>query len=99
MKIEVTGFSHMAGNSKKTGEPYNMARLFRLTKIRSWKNDNGQSYVAGFESTDNGALDVDTSKSELVQGLLGLTYPRALELTLEPHPEDPTRNIVVAFKG
>jgi len=97
MKVEVTGFSNAQGNSKSDGSPYHIARLYRLSKIRGWKNDRGESVAAGFESTDRGAMEVATNDPALISALLRVDYPTQLNLKFEPHPDDPTRNIVVGF--
>lgn len=98
MKMKITGFSHAKGKAKTSGKPYEMARLFRLTEIRPWKNENGESRCAGFETNERSTLDVYSDDTQLVNNLLLIQYPAELDLTFEPHPEDPTRNIVVGFK-
>jgi len=96
MKIEITGFSHSKGTSDKgRGKPYEMGRLFRLNSIRAWKNDFGESKVAGFSADERAALDIDCSRAGLVNKLLSCSYPQSMELIVEPHPDDPMRNIVV----
>lgn len=98
MKMQITGFSHSSGRSAKSGKPYDMARLNRLTEIRPWKNDNGEGRCAGYETNERQTLEVYTGDKTLINNLLLLDYPAELDLTFEPHPEDPTRNIVTAFK-
>ena len=97
MKMQITGFSHSSGISAKNRKPYEMARLNRLTQIRPWKNENGESRCAGFETNERATLDVYADDKNLVNSLLLVNYPAELDLTFEPHPEDPTRNIVVGF--
>jgi hypothetical protein len=95
MRIEVTGFSHSHGISKQgKGEEYTICRLFRLTEIRGWKNDHGESVTVGFEATDRNALNVD-AKPNLIEQLKSYTYPITLELQVAPDPRDEMRNIVV----
>jgi len=98
MIFNVTGFSHMKGVSKRNNKPYEMARLFRLTELRAWENDNGRSRVAGYQTDDQTAFDVFTGQERVINDLLLVNYPCELDLTFEPHPEDPTRNIVTGFK-
>ncbi len=98
MKMQITGFSHSAGISAKNRKPYEMARLSRLTEIRAWKNDNGESRVAGFETNERHTLEVYTGELKLINDLLLVSYPTELDLTFEPHPDDPTKNIVTGFK-
>jgi hypothetical protein len=98
-KVAVTGFSHMKGTAKASGKPYEMARLFRLTEIRDWKNDLGQSQSVGYETNDRNYLDVDITDPKLVNKMLSFpfeqTKPLILDLVLEPHPDDPMRNLIV----
>ena len=96
MKFDITGFSYAKGNSKTTGKPYEMARLFRLTEIRAWKNDHGECVVNGFHTDERNAFDVH-SDQKLLKDLQLVTFPCQLDLTFEPSPEDPTRNVVTAF--
>lgn len=98
MRINVTGFSHMKGNSKSTGKPYEMARLYRLTEIKAWENELGRSRCAGFETNERKVLEVDIQDSKLADFLLGISYPVDLEISLEPNPEDPMRNLIVGAK-
>jgi len=98
MIFNVTGFSHMKGVSKRNNKPYEMARLFRLAELRAWQNDNGCSRVAGYQTDDQTAFDVFTGQERVINDLLLIKYPCELDLTFEPHPEDPTRNIVTGFK-
>lgn len=98
-KVAVTGFSHMKGISKKDSKPYEMARLFRLTEIRDWKNDLGKSQSVGYETNERNFLDVDIRDPKLVEKMLGFpfeqTKPLILDLVLEPHVDDPMRNVIV----
>jgi len=98
MKFKITGFSHMKGISKRTNKPYEMARLLRLSELRAWRNENGEGRCAGFETSDQSIFDVYTGEERLINDLLLIKYPCELDLTFEPHPEDPTRNIVTGFK-
>lgn len=98
MKFKVTGFSHSKGNAKTTGKPYNMAKLSRLSEIRPWKNDNGEGRAAGYHTDERAQFDVYADDIRLVNDLLLVRYPCEMDLTFEPHPEDPTRNIVTAFE-
>lgn len=98
MKFNITGFSHSKGNAKATGKPYNMAKLQRLSELRPWKNDNGEGRCAGFHTDERNGFDVYTGDTQLVNNLLLVKYPCTMDLTFEPHPEDPTRNIVTAFE-
>ena len=99
MKIAITGFSHMKGISKNTGKPYEMARLYRLSPLMPWKNDNGEGRSAGFETNERKVLEVDIKDGELVEKLLKIHFQhdRAtwMEIDLEPNPDDPMRNIIV----
>lgn len=97
MKFNITGFSHSKGNAKSTGKPYNMAKLHRLVEVRPWKNENGEGRAAGFHTDERSSFDVYTDDVRLVNDLLLSKYPCVMDLTFEPHPEDPTRNIVTAF--
>lgn len=97
----VTGFSGASGVSQKgQGKPYQIGRLFRLTPIREWKNDHGQNQAAGFHADERGALDIDLGRPQLVNKLLSLQgqYPCDLEIEVEPHPEDPLKNVIVDFE-
>ncbi len=98
MKMQITGFSHSAGISAKNRKPYEMARLNRLTEIFAWKNDNGESRTAGFETNERHTLEVYTDDKKLINDLLLVSYPVELDLTFEPSPDDPTKNVVTAFK-
>ncbi len=98
MLFKITGFTHSKGISGKTGKPYDMAQLHRLSEIRPWKNDNGEGRAAGFHTDERAAFSVFTGDPKLVSNLLLITYPCEMDLTFEPHPEDPTRNVVTGFK-
>lgn len=98
MIFDVTGFSHMKGVSKLTNNPYEMARLFRLSPLRAWENEKGRSRVAGFQTDEKTAFDVFTGQERVINDLLLVNYPCQLDLTFEPHPEDPTKNVVTGFK-
>lgn len=98
MLRNIIGFSFMEGVGKDSKKPYAMARLNHLTPIKSWKNENGHSSVAGFECNDRLAFNVDVTNQALIHRFLGLEYPVDLDLTFEPDPENPTRNIVTDFK-
>lgn len=98
MKFKITGFSHSKGNAKATGKPYNMAKLQRLVEIRPWKNENGEGRAAGYHTDERTGFDVYSEDVQLVNKLLMASYPCTMELTFEPHPDDPTRNIVTNFE-
>lgn len=98
MIFNCTGFTHSKGIAKTSGKPYNMAKLFRLSEIKPWKNDNGEGRAAGYHTDDRSSFDVYVGDDKLVQNLLLVNYPAHLDLNFEPHPEDPTRNIVTGFK-
>lgn len=94
----VTGFSDTQGVAKKgAGRPYKIGRLFRLTPIRGWENEHGRQITAGFYADERGALDIDLERHGLATKLLALEehYPCDLEIIVEPHPEDPLKNIIV----
>ena len=98
MIIFITGFSHSKGIAKNTQKPYNMARLYRLSEIRTWQNDLGIGRAAGFLADDKSGFDVNILDERLLNDLLLIKYPCELDLNFEPHPEDPTRNVVSGFK-
>lgn len=94
----VTGFSGAQGVSQKgQGRPYQIGRLFRLVPLKDWKNDHGYSQSAGFQADDRNALDIDLGRPQLVQKLMSLKehYPCHLEIEVEPHPEDPLKNVII----
>ncbi len=97
MIFNCTGFTHSKGVAKTSGKPYNMARLFRLAEIKPWKNDNGEGRSAGYQTDDRTSFDVFVGDDKLINQLLLINYPANLDLQFEPHPEDPTRNVVTAF--
>lgn len=98
MKFRITGFSHSKGNAKTTGKPYNMGKLQRLVEIRAWRNDNGEGRAAGFHTDERSGFDVHVDDIQLVNQLLLVGYPCNMDLGFEPHPDDPTRNIVTSFE-
>jgi len=93
----VTGVSDVQGTSAKNGKTYSIGRLFRLTPMKDWKNDNGRALVAGYVADERGALDIDLSNQNLVGKLFSLEehFPTDLEIKVQPHPDDPLRNIIV----
>lgn len=93
---QVTGFSSAQGVSNKgQGKPYQIGRLFRLSPIKDWKNDHGASESAGFKADERDALDIDLGRPALVRKLLAVSYPADLNIVIEPHPEDPLKNVIV----
>lgn len=99
MKIICTGFSHSKGLSKTSQKPYNMARLFHLTSIKSWKNDFGECVCNGYITDDRNAFDVNVQDDELIRKLLLVNFndQSLLDLEFAPNPENPTRNIIIGF--
>lgn len=99
MKMDwVIGFQDQQGISKKgQGEPYQMGRLYVLRPLRSWKNEHGRCNSHGFVGDEYGVMEVDLMRPGLVKKIEELSshFPCALELTLEPNPQNPMRNIVV----
>ena len=92
----VTGFTDIQGTSQKgQGKPYSIGRLFRLTPIKEWKNEHGRAIVKGFHADERGALDIDLGRPTLVRKLMDFQYPLDLEIVVEPHPEDPLKNVIV----
>ena len=92
----VTGFTDIQGTSQKgQGKPYSIGRLFRLTPIKEWKNEHGRAIVQGFHAEERGALDIDLGRPTLVRKLMDFQYPLDLEIVVEPHPEDPLKNVIV----
>ncbi|MDF2186301.1 hypothetical protein O1O06_16290 [Grimontia hollisae] len=97
LRLLIAGFSHAAGIGKESNKPYDMCNLHNLTPIRGFKNERGEGHGFGFETNDRSRLPVKRSP-ELVAKLEAVQYPAVLELSVEPHPEDPLRNIVVDAK-
>lgn len=92
----VTGFADIQGTGQKgKGKPYSIGRLFRLNPIREWENEHGRAKAAGFNADEMGALDIDLGRPPLVRKLMDFQYPLDLEITVEPHPEDPLKNVIV----
>lgn len=94
----VTGFTDIQGVSEKgKGRPYQIGRLFRLTPIKEWKNDNGRAECNGFHADERSALDIDLGRPQLVRKLKALQFNPMLdlEIVVEPHPEDPLKNVIV----
>lgn len=92
----VTGFTDIQGTSQKgQGKPYSIGRLFRLTPIKEWENEHGRAKTSGFSADERGALDIDLGRPALVKKLMEFQYPLDLEITVEPHPEDPLKNVIV----
>lgn len=94
----VTGFTDIQGTAQKgKGKPYSIGRLFRLTKIFEWKNEHGRAEAVGFQADERNALDIDLQRPNVVTKLKSFAdkYPLDLEVELEPHPEDPLKNVIV----
>lgn len=94
----VTGFSDIQGIAQKgTGKPYQIGKLFRLVPLREWKNEHGRAQCVGFYADERNSLDIDLGRPKLVQKLKALEhkYPLDLEIIVEPHPEDPLKNVIV----
>lgn len=94
----VTGFTDTQGVAQKgTGKPYKIGRLFRLTPIKGWENEHGRQITAGYNAEERMSLDIDLNRQGLASKLLALQehYPCDLEIIIEPHPEDPLKNIIV----
>jgi hypothetical protein len=97
----VTGFSSASGVAQKgQGKPYQIGRLFRLVPIKDWKNDHGSSESVGFKADERDALDIDLGRPALVAKLKQIRFDPVvdLEIDVEPHPEDPLRNVIVDVK-
>ena len=95
----IVGFRDTQGISKKgTGSKYQIGRLYWLKPMKGWENEHGRSLATGFSAEERDAMDIDLSKNELVTALLNATYPCDMDAVVEPHPEDPLRNIIVSLK-
>lgn len=94
----VTGFSDSQGVAQKgQGKPYKIGRLYRLVPIYEWKNDHGRQEAFGFCADDRGALEIDLERPNVANKLRSFRdkYPLDLDVVLEPHPEDPLKNVIV----
>lgn len=97
LRLLIAGFSHAAGIGKESNKPYDMCNLHSLMPIRGFKNERGEGHGFGYETNDRSRLPVKRTP-ELVAKLEKMQYPAVLELSVEPHPEDPLRNIVIDAK-
>lgn len=77
MRILVFGAMHMRGKSARTGEAYDMARLYVASDIRPATKDAYTRVGCGFE-----AAEVDC-EPEVVAALVGRTFPAMLTLETE----------------
>mgnify|MGYP000182740586 CR=1 FL=1 len=97
----VTGFADVQGTSQKgQGRPYSIGRLYRLTPIREWENEHGRARCVGYQADERNALDIDLARPNLVEKLISFSdkYPLDLDIIVEPHPEDPLKNVIVDVK-
>lgn len=92
MKYVLFGGFESSGISK-AGKPYDMGEIYVAVKPRSWTNATGSGKGYGFESKK-----MDILKSEALSAKMDATpFPVLAEVSTEPHPDDPTQNIIVDF--
>lgn len=92
----VTGFSAASGVAQKgKGAAYSIGRLYWLKPIREWSNEFGQQVTTGFKADERDALDIDLNRPPLVAKLQSFKYPLDIRIEVEPHPDDPLRNVIV----
>ena len=94
----IVGFTDTQGISKEKKKDYAIGKLFWLRPLRQWENDHGRCIANGFSAEDKDAMPIDLSINELVVALNNAVFPCDVEATVEPHPEDPLKNVIVGVK-
>lgn len=79
MKLRVLGASRMVGKSRKTGNDYDMCRLFVLTPIEPRSNDDYQLVGHGFQVQETECTP------ECVIALKAATFPFEAEFNTEDY--------------
>lgn len=94
MKYVLFGGFESAGISSKNGKAYEMGHISVGVAPRSWSNATGSGKGYGYE-----AKKMDIVKSEALSKKMDNTpFPVLAEVSIEPHPEDPTQNVIVDFE-
>ncbi|KAB7674369.1 hypothetical protein [Plesiomonas shigelloides] len=93
-KVQVTVFGLDFGQgTSKAGNPYAFCRMNYLVPARPFKSDKHDIQKIG---TEPKAVEL-IQDQKLFDSAKTFNYPLLMELTIEPHPDDITSNIVTGF--